>query len=571
MKSSGLINNHLTNVQIKPFKTTSHFFNSIRKRLLISITLLIMFFLATSYVSEKNATRDLYTEYYSLEMFNGLSSVLAANSCRLSTDESSVNASHLIHKMYQKTGFKPLWTINQRLSSSAIEVIHLINRAEHYGLDKSYYHVDQINRLYDNILKTKNSDSLIMLRQDLELLLTDASLSFMIHLHSGIISTDSLFNDHFNSVLTDYLFESIRQKNITEKILALQPKNLHYRNLQQALVKFLNGNTLDNETFEIPDPRKDSVMSYTLAESVLIKLGYLTESDHKSDTSIVKAIKQFQRYHGLEMDGVLNKNTRRAMSMSTRERFHRIALNLDRLRKDVDYRNERIFVNIPSYQLKVVKADQVRRIFNVVVGRPYTPTPEITSKIEKITTVPRWNVPRSITLNEMLPRVKKDSTYLTRHNFKVIDKQLNEVSINDIGWKDMSRENFDYYFVQKSGNSNALGLLKFSFKNPYRIYIHDTPSKRYFNKDIRAYSHGCVRLQNPDQFASYLVEHNMTTEQKPDISSLVARRIHKEITLSEPIDIHIRYLTCEADENLNLYFYKDIYNKDEASIKTLFN
>jgi murein L,D-transpeptidase YcbB/YkuD len=78
-------------------------------------------------------------------------------------------------------------------------------------------------------------------------------------------------------------------------------------------------------------------------------------------------------------------------------------------------------------------------------------------------------------------------------------------------------------------------------------------------------------LQNPDQFASYLVEHNLTAEQKPDIRNLVAKRIHKEITLSEPIDIHIRYFTCEADENLNLYFYKDIYNKDEASIETLFN
>jgi murein L,D-transpeptidase YcbB/YkuD len=228
-------------------------------------------------------------------------------------------------------------------------------------------------------------------------------------------------------------------------------------------------------------------------------------------------------------------------------------------------------VNIPSYQLRVIEADQVKRIFNVVVGRPYTPTPEITSRIEKITTVPRWNVPKSITFNEILPRVKKDSTYLSRNNFKVIDKQLNEVSINNMGWKDMNRDNFDYYFVQRSGSSNALGLLKFSFKNPYRIYIHDTPSKRYFNKDIRAYSHGCIRLQNPDQFASYLVENNLSAEQKPDISNLVARRIHKNINLSEPIDIHVRYLTCEADENLNLYFYMDIYNKDEALMEKSFN
>jgi len=393
----------------------------------------------------------------------------------------------------------------------------------------------------------------------------------MIHLRRGIISMDSMYNDNFNNALTDYLYQSIRHQNAAEKMLALQPKNLHYRNLQKALEKFLNNHMIDNEIFEIPDPGKDSAMSYTLARSVLTRLGYLTGNQNENDTSIIKAIKEFQRYHGFAADGVLNKNTRNAMSMSTRERYLKIALNLDRLRKDVDYRDERIFVNIPSYQLRVIKEDQVKRIFNVVVGQPYTPTPEITSQIERITTIPEWNVPKSITLNEILPRVKKDSTYLIRNNFKVIDKQLNEVGYNEIGWKEMNRENFDYYFVQNSGNSNALGLLKFSFNNPYRIYIHDTPSKRYFNSDIRAYSHGCVRLEDPDQLASYLVENNLGSEQKPDISNLIARRIHKDITLSKPIDIHIRYFTCEADENLNLYFYQDIYKRDDASIQTLFN
>ncbi len=572
MKSSEISNNQITSAQIEPFKTVSLFYRLIAKRLIISAVLLVMFFLATSYVSEKNATYDLRNEFYSLEMFNGLSHALAVNSCRLITDESVVNASHLVYKMYQKNGFKPVWTINHRLNASATEIIRLINNAAYYGLDKRFYHVDQINRLCADILKTTNSDSLLMLRQDLELLLTDASLYFMIHLHKGIVSPDSLFNDKFNNALIEYLSKGIRHQNAAERILALQPKNMHYRNLQKALVKFLNSNTIDNEVIVIPEHGKDSAMNYALAKSILTRLGYLAESDNESDTAIIKAIKEFQKYHGLTADGILNKNTCKAMSMSTRERYLKIALNLDRLRKDVDYRNDEcLFVNIPSYQLRVIRANKVKRIFNVVVGRPYTPTPEISSKIERITTIPEWNVPRSITMNEILPRVKKDSTYLARNNFKVIDKQLNEVSVNEIGWKDMNRENFDYYFVQRSGNSNALGLLKFSFHNPYRIYIHDTPSKRYFNKDIRAFSHGCVRLEHPDQLASYLVETHMGNEQKPDIRNLVTRRIHKEISLSEPVDIHIRYLTCEADDNLNLYFYKDIYNRDETSIQALFN
>ena len=571
MKASETNINDFTFAQIKPFKTASRTFKSVWKQTLYFFMFFAVLFLSTSYVSEEDATYDLRNEFYSLEMYQGLSSSLGRNSCVLSTEKCGFKASHLIYDMYQKTGFKPLWTINHRLNSSAIEVIQLLNRAAYYGLDKNHYHVDQLNRLSENIQKTRHADSLLMLRQDLELLLSDACLYFMIHLQRGIISTDSLFNESYNSELTDYLYKSTKLQNITEKILALQPGNANYRNLQKALERFLNNNSLDDQRYEIPDPGKDSVKSYMAAGSVLIRLGYLTENTGENDTSFVQAIKEFQRYHGLRIDGVLNKNTCKAMSMSIRDRYLKIALNLDRIRKDIDYDDKCVFINIPAYQLRVLHANQVKKIFNVVVGRPSTPTPELSSKIDRIVTVPEWYVPQSITLNEILPRVKKDSSYLIRNNFKVIDSQLNEVSLNEVGWKEMTSENFDYRFVQNSGNSNALGLLKFSFNNPYRIYIHDTPSKRYFNEDIRAYSHGCIRLQDPDQFATYLLENNLRAEQKPDISKLVARRIHKVINLSEPIDIHIRYLTCEADENLNIYFYRDIYNRDEASIKFLFN
>ncbi|MBN2213910.1 MAG: L,D-transpeptidase family protein [Bacteroidales bacterium] len=571
MKTSENRINDFTYAQIEPLKTASRIFRSFGKHILISFTFMVMLFLSTSYVSEEIATSDLRTEYYAPDMYRGLSSRLEQNSCKLFTCHSFLKTSHLVYDMYQKFGYKPVWTINHRLSSSATEVIQLLNNAAYYGLDKNHYHADELNRLYENLRKNPRADSMLMMRQDLELLLTDACLNFMIHLRSGIISTDSLYSSNLNKELADHLYKGIRHHDVTERILALQPDNLSYRNLQKALEKFLNSTILDDQRYEIPDPEYDHFKSYAAAKSVLARLGYLKDKAGENDTSVIHAIKEFQRYHGLTPNGILNKNTRKAMSLSNRDRYLRIALNLDRIRKSVDYKNECVFVNIPAYQLRVIKANKVQKSFNVVVGRPYTPTPELTSKIERITTVPEWNVPKSITLNEILPRVKKDSSYLIRNNFKVIDRQLNEVSPKNIGWKELTKENFDYYFVQNSGHSNALGLLKFSFNNPYRIYIHDTPSKRFFNSDIRAYSHGCIRLQHPDLFATYLVENNLHSEKKPDISKLVSRKIHKEIILSEPIEIQIRYLTCEADEDLNLYYYHDIYNRDGALINTLFN
>lgn len=560
-----------TCAQIKPAKTASHALRSFWKHIVFSFTFLIILFLSTSYVSEENATLDLRTEFYTQEMKQGLLSVLGSNSCNLTAEKSGIKTPYLTYDVYHKTGFKPLWTINHRLNPSAVEMIQLLNNAGYYGLDRSFYHVGQLNSLCEKIRKVSNQDSLIMLRKDLELLLTDACISFMIHLNRGILPADSMLAAGLNSELTEYLYIGLRHQDIKKRILALQPDNPTYRNLQQALERFLDNNILDDQRYEIADPGKDSVKSYNTATVVLRRLGYLKERAGENDTSLLHAIKEFQRHHGLQSNGKLNKNTCRAMSVSTRERYLKIALNLDRIRKNVNYNGECIFVNIPAYQLRVIQANHVKKNFNVVVGRPYTPTPELTSRIERITTIPEWNVPRSITLNEILPRVKKDSSYLIRNNFKVIDKQLQEVSLNKIGWSEMTRDNFDYYFVQNSGTSNALGLLKFSFNNPYRIYIHDTPSKRLFNNNVRAYSHGCIRIQHPDQLAAYLLENNLHSEKKPDISKLVSRRIHQDINLSEPIDIHIRYLTCEADEDLNIYFYEDIYNRDGTQMQSLFN
>ncbi|NJK85548.1 MAG: L,D-transpeptidase family protein [Bacteroidales bacterium] len=215
----------------------------------------------------------------------------------------------------------------------------------------------------------------------------------------------------------------------------------------------------------------------------------------------------------------------------------------------------------------MVRDNSIRDEFSVVVGTPKTPTPELSSRIEKIVANPKWNVPVSIIQNEIIPKVKKDSTYISKNNFKVVDRYNNYIDYNQIDWDSES----EYYFVQNSGNSNALGLLKFTFNNPYSVYIHDTPSKKYFKYDIRAFSHGCIRLENPDRLAQNLIDQNSVETNIPDIKKLLKKQESQVVELSHPIDIHIRYLTCEADENLSLYFYKDIYNKDTELLKLFLN
>ena len=571
MKAYENHNNKFTCAQIEPLENSTPLFRSFSKQISISFALMIMFFLTTSYVSEENAAFDLRREFYLAAMHRQLSSGIKANSCILLNENVAVKTNRFIEEFYSNNGFRPAWTINYSLNSAASEMLGLFNRATFYGLDKRFYHIEELRRLTEKMNKTMQTDSLLLIRCELELLLTGACFSFMTDISMGMGLPDSCMTDKVINELSNCLNAGINNRNLKQKVLELQPSDINYKNLQKALERYINSGAFSDGAIDIPDPNKSHEVSYAHARLVLEQQGYLSKNELDNDSLFIQAVKEFQKFHGLNQDGILNVETRQAMSMSGINRFLKIALNLDRLRKDINQTGECVFVNIPAYQLRVFRANRVMKTFNVVVGRPSTPTPELTSKIEKIVTIPEWNVPKSISLNEILPRVKTDSSFLIRNNFKVIDKQLNEISLSKSEWQDVNRDNFDFYFVQNSGNSNALGLYKFSFNNSYRVYIHDTPTKRYFNKDIRAFSHGCIRLQDPDQFADYLIKNNMNSAEKPDINDLVTSRMHKEITLSIPIPIHIRYYTCEADENLNIYFYKDIYGKDDQQIQSLFN
>ncbi|MBN2613545.1 MAG: L,D-transpeptidase family protein [Bacteroidales bacterium] len=567
MKTSASNINENTQAQIKPQKNTGTLVQNILKHIWLSQTIIIIFFLATSYVNEENAMYDLRNEFYHAEMHEAIFSSLQLSG----TIQSELKAPALVDRLYYENRYNALWTLNQYPGSSAKELMEMLKNASFYGLDKNLYGYDQLVLLMNGMQNTSRTDSLLNYRKQFELMLTDACLLFAVHLNNGLISTDTLDPEKQAGIFTDHIYAGIRHNDLATRLLSLQPQNLQYANLQKALEKFVKNNEINDLTIEIPDEKTDSTTSINKTKQVLVHLGYITEQTAANDSLFKVALMEFQKHHGIHADGRLNRDTRKALSMSTRERFLRAALTLDKLRKDNEYGDHYIYVNIPSFQLKLFRDKKLNKTFNVVVGRPSTPTPELSSRVETIVTAPEWNVPKTITMNELLPRVKKDSTYLVRNNFKLIDKQLNPVDIHTVSWKDVDTENFNYYFIQNSGSSNALGLVKFSFRNPYRVYIHDTPSKKYFNHDTRAYSHGCIRLQHPDQLASYLVDNNLQSNQKPDIAKLIEKRINQDIALTEPIDIHIRYLTCEADDELNLYFYKDIYNKDSKLIHSLFN
>lgn len=550
-----------TLAQIKP-----SIIYSLIYRLIFLVFLIAIFFSNTSYLGRAK-TKEFYSaEMYHQQMHKGF--IIFSKNYSSGVNARVLNVPSLVNDFYRENGYNPVWTVNQSISLNALNAIELLDKASLYGLNPETYHVKSLLSFKEKIQAAQTEKQLIRSRNAFELLLSDACLSFMINIHHGMVTFDSILSDQFVKSLPVYFTEIVSNSSMNNNILSLQPTSQEYIYLQKGLEKFLRTVQLSNEKYIISDFNEDSISCISLTKQALFDLGYLNKENFYSDSLLKSALISFQEHHGLTPNGKIGKNTREALSTSTKDRFLKIALNLDRIRKDSRSENY-ILINIPSYKLKVIDNSIIKDEFTVVVGNPKTPTPEFSSKVDKIIANPYWNVPVSIIQNEILPQVKKDSDYIARHNFKIVDRDLNIIELNKINWEDESNV-YKYFFIQNSGNANALGLMKFIFKNPYSIYIHDTPSKRFFDYDHRAFSHGCIRIKDPYRFAEYLINNNISEEVKPDIKNLLAQKENHAIELSKPMDIYIRYYTCEADEKNNIYFYKDIYNKDDVLTASLF-
>ena len=301
----------------------------------------------------------------------------------------------------------------------------------------------------------------------------------------------------------------------------------------------------------------------------LILQGFLDRSFAADSAAFQSALRNFQRFHGLEITGLLNKETMLILSENTKEKFFKVALNLDRIRKDGLKSSDYILVNIPEFQLQYYDNHGKCTEFNVIVGKEETPTPLLTSRIELIVTNPHWTVPQSISRNELIPLIKKDSLYLQKHGFTVVDNKNKPVDMTSIKWADVNPSEFNYWFRQTK-TDNALGVIKFLFPNEHAVYLHDTQSKYLFNKRKRAFSHGCIRLQDPIEFAKILLSSYSNNKEGIDIEKIIRDKDRKQIGLDKPLPIYVRYYSCSADSLGNIYFLPDIYALDESAIEQLF-
>ncbi len=561
--ATGNPNSVPTNPNSKP---AGHFAALLTCKPIIFIAVfLFLLVLSTSFQSGRNEMARIESEFLIPELINGLKTSFSEPAVR---ERTGADTGYFLYyetrQFYILRSYRPAWTSFNHLNGNGSSLMDLIENARDYGLEPVHYHLDRLrklqSRLEDDRIRSQSGEN----RIELEMLLTDAALKLMVNLHGGYRAFDStLLSSGWVNTLPGILLQGIKQGKPVEHILSVQPRFIEYSRLQAATENFVRSTSLSDDTLNIAEAGKDSVEFYNQVRSALARLGYAEKHAHKGE--IVAGLMKFQQHHGLASDGRPGKNTLEALKMTTLYHYRMLALNLDRLRKQDHSEMHLLYVNIPAYKLKVFRQNKLQDTYKVIVGTPKTPTPQLVSKVERVIANPVWDVPTSIARNELLPKIKADSSYLRRNRFRLVDRNNRTVNSQQI---DIDRISSAEYFIrQESSSDNALGRVKFIFSNPYSVYLHDTPGKASFAKDTRDLSHGCVRLQNPEKLAEYLV--NAVQSDSTNISGLIDKGIRREFNLAIAVPIRISYITCDADENGNLYFYRDIYGIDEKELAEL--
>ena len=248
--------------------------------------------------------------------------------------------------------------------------------------------------------------------------------------------------------------------------------------------------------------------------------------------------------------------------MNSPDEMEKILINMERLRWINTQSLNYILINIPSYTLEFHHRGKVTE-FKVVVGKPRTATPVLESEISYFSTAPVWRVPQSIFLNEILPEILENNSYLQDHHYSVYDKAGSKVTVNASTLKEISKSPRQYSVRQSSGSHNALGAIVFRFQNSHGVYLHDTPQKQFFNRDNRALSHGCVRLENPKLLATQLLTFDNSKDKIPELEDAIKTYRKRDFILKQPVPITITYLTMLI-KNGKPIIYNDIYQLDKS-------
>jgi murein L,D-transpeptidase YcbB/YkuD len=285
------------------------------------------------------------------------------------------------------------------------------------------------------------------------------------------------------------------------------------------------------------------------------------------DSLLLEQVQAFQSQRGLNSDGILGQSTLLALNTSPEQLMDKIRVNLERMRwVPADFfEKEAILVNVPSFQVVYHRGVDTLFSTKVIVGTLKNQTPIFTAPLSYLVLSPYWNIPTSIARKETLPAIRRNPGYLNANHMEVVNTAGQPVSLSQVNWK---ASPFPYLIRQKPGEHNALGLVKFMFPNPYNVYLHDTPSKQLFEREVRAFSHGCIRMEHPETFAALLLKDRQEWP-LARMQEVMHQGKEEIVTLTNKIPVAILYFTFLVSSTGAPVFYEDIYGRDEELLLLL--
>lgn len=350
-------------------------------------------------------------------------------------------------------------------------------------------------------------------------------------------------------------------------IASLPPQGPEYAALQRARLDLSAaqakggwGPLVKAEKLE-PGAEGDAVVAL---RDRLIALGYLAPTiTAQYDAQIADAVESFQSDSGLTADGVAGTSTIKEVNREPAERLQSVLVAMERLRwmNGLPLGSRHIWVNLPDFTAKIIDDGKVTFETATVVGmnQPDRRSPEFSDIMEFMVVNPKWSVPRSITVKEYLPMLKKNP--MAARQLKIVDRQGRVVDRTQVDFTQFSENNFPFSMSQDPSDGNALGLVKFMFPNPWNIYLHDTPQKPLFKKEVRAYSHGCIRLGRPFDLAYALLARQSDDPEGLFKATLKTRR-ESVLKLAQPVPVHLVYFTAWPNAFGRIDYRRDVYGRD---------
>ncbi|HEY1873005.1 MAG TPA: L,D-transpeptidase family protein [Steroidobacteraceae bacterium] len=490
-------------------------------------------------------------------------------------------ATQALRSVYAQRANAPLWSRDGHATTQAQALMHELQRADTYGLQREDYAADTIAQLADKPSATAVADAGRWARFDVQL--SAAALRFLSDLHYGRVKPAAagfnLQEMHQPLDLGASLTALAGTADVGQGIGAIEPPFHHYALLKSALAKYLDL-VQHPEVKSLPAIGRslkpgDVYAGAPALRRLLIALGDLpagsaaAAEDTTFSPELSDGVRAFQQRHGIAPDGVLGKSTFNVLTTSFAKRVRQIDLTLERWRWLPPFETPPIIVNIPQFRLFAFRTteDRVADILqmDVIVGKTYprTQTPVFESDMRYVVFRPYWDIPPSILRNEMLPKIRANPGYLAAQRLQIVNGQGDNSPVvppSPAAIEGLAAGSLR--LRQMPGEDNALGLVKFMFPNTYNVYLHSTPAHRLFKESVRAFSHGCIRVSDPLALATYVMRDEPGEWTREKIDAAMNGSKTERVNLEHPIRVVILYGTALATEAGPILFFDDLYGLD---------